>query len=60
MPQAHPTDSADTLRKKAAFLLESYFREPGISREPETWLDLTQRLAQGISSGDIVTRDDFK
>lgn len=60
-PQAHPTDSADTLRQKAAFILESYFREPAITRSPETWLDLTQKLAQGIrSSGDNVNRDDLK
>jgi len=60
MPQAHPTDSADTLRQKAAFILESYFREPAITRDPDTWFDLTQKLAQGICSGDNVNRDDLK
>ena len=54
LPQAHPLDSADTLRLKA----ESYFKD-SLTRDRYTWLDIAQSLAQRVSSGDIVTRDDF-
>ncbi|KAM1233470.1 hypothetical protein ACFX2J_003169 [Malus domestica] len=52
--QAHPLDSADTQRLKA----ESYFKD-SLTRDLYTWLDIAQSLAQRVSSGDIVTRDDF-
>lgn len=58
LPQAHPMDSADTLRLKASLVLESYFKD-SLTRERYTWLDVTQSLAQRVSSGDIVTRDDL-
>lgn len=57
LPQAHPMDSADTLRLKADIILESYL--DSLTRERYTWLDVTQSLAQRVSSGDIVTRDDI-
>lgn len=58
LPQAHPLDSADTLRLKASIILESYFKD-SLTRERYTWLDIAQSLAQRVSSGDIVTRDDL-
>jgi len=57
LPQAHPMDSADTLRLKAYIMMESYL--DSLTRERYTWLDVTQSLAQRVSSGDIVTRDDI-
>ena len=51
-------DSADTLRFKASLILESYFND-SITRDRCTWLDVVQSLAQRVSSGDIVTRDDL-
>lgn len=58
LPQALPADSADTLRLKAASLLESFFA-PSFSRDQYSWSDLAQTLAQRVSQGDIVTRDDL-
>lgn len=58
LPQAHPMDSADTLRLKASLILESAFKD-SLTRERDTWLDVAQSLAQKVSSGDIVTRDDL-
>lgn len=51
-------DSADTLRLKAATLLEAYF-DGAIPREQYTRWDIAQNLAQRISPGDIVTREDL-
>ncbi|KAM2812051.1 hypothetical protein COP1_044615 [Malus domestica] len=50
LPQAHPLDSAETLRLK----VESYFKDSR-TRDRYTWLDIAQSLAQRVSSGDIVT-----
>ena len=60
LPQAHPMDSADTLRLKAVIILESYFNS-SLLRERHSWLDVAQSLAQRVSpgDGDIVTRDDL-
>ncbi|KAI5337831.1 hypothetical protein L3X38_017102 [Prunus dulcis] len=55
---ASALDSADTLRLKASIILESYFKD-SLTRERYTWLDIAQSLAQRVSSGDIVTRDDL-
>lgn len=59
LPQAHPLDSADTLRLKASIILESFFKDSLLPRERYNWLDVAQSLAQRVSSGDIVTRDDL-
>lgn len=59
LPQAHPMDSADTLRLKASIILESFFKDSTIPRDQYTWLDIAQSLAQEVRSGDIVTRDDL-
>lgn len=62
LPQAQVDDSANVLRKKAASILESFFNKESdysIHRDHYTWLDLAQKLAQGMSPGEIVTRDDL-
>lgn len=64
LPQALPMDSADTLRLKAAILhmltisLRAFF-DPSLSRDQYNWLDIAQTLAQRVSLGDIVSRDDL-
>jgi len=40
LPQAHPMDSADTLRLKASIILESFFKDSTIPRDQYTWLDI--------------------
>ena len=55
LPRAHPMDSADTLRLKGSIVLESYFKD-SITRERDTWLDITQSLAQGVRQRDCNTR----
>lgn len=50
-------DSADLLREKSAFILQSFFKD--ISRDQFTWLDIAQKLAQTVSPGEIVTRNDL-
>lgn len=61
LPQAHPMDSADTLRIKASIILESFFNQyHGVLREQYVWWDIAQSLAQKrVSLGDFVTRDDL-
>lgn len=60
LPQSHPMDSADTLRIKASVILESFFNQyHGVPREQYSWWDMAQNLAQRISPGDIVTREDL-
>jgi len=58
LPQALPTDSADVLRIKASRILEFFFGD-AVSRDPNTWIDLTEKLASGIGPGDIVTKEDL-
>jgi hypothetical protein len=58
LPQVHPLDSVDTLRLKSAIILESYFND-SLTRERYTWLDVAQSLAQRVSPGDLVTRENF-
>ena len=58
LPQAHPMDTSDTLRQKAAIILESYCE--GIHpREQYDWWDVAQTLAQKVSVSDKVTREDL-
>jgi len=62
LPQAQADDSANVLREKAASMLEAFANiesNCAIHREPDTWLDVAQKLAQGMSPGEIVTRDDL-
>jgi hypothetical protein len=62
LPQAQADDSADVLREKAAAIVEAFanlFSNDSIHRDHDTWLDVAQKLAQGMSPGEIVTRDDL-
>lgn len=62
LPQAQADDSANVLREKAAAMLEAFANVQSggsIQRDSYTWLDLAQKLAQGMSPGEIVTRDDL-
>jgi hypothetical protein len=60
LPQSHPMDSADTLRIKASVILESYFNPYNLlPRDQYSWWDVAQTLAQRVSIGDSVTRDDL-
>ena len=60
LPQSHPMDSPDTLRKKASVILESFFNQyHSVPREQYAWWDLAQKLAQSLSPSDIVTREDL-
>ncbi len=45
LPQAHPMDTSDTLRQKAAIILESYC-EGMHPREQYDWWDVAQTVAQ--------------
>jgi hypothetical protein len=62
LPQAQADDSANVLREKAAAMLEAFANVQSggsIQRDSYTWLDLAQKLAQGMSPGERVTRDDL-
>lgn len=62
LPQAQADDSANVLREKAAAMLEAFANVQSggsIQRDSHTWLDLAQKLAQGMSQGERVTRDDL-
>lgn len=62
LPQARANDSANVLREKAAIILEAFVdveSKDFIHRDRYTWLDMAQKLAQGMSPGEIVTRDDL-
>lgn len=60
LPQAD--DSANVLREKAAAVMEAFANMESnysIQRDHDTWLDVAQKLAQGMSPGEIVTREDL-
>ena len=57
--EIHPNDTPNVLRKKAAFLLSSYFAQGTIYRDPETWFDIAQHLAYQRNGKNEVTREDL-
>ena len=60
LPQAD--DSANVLREKAAAVMEAFANMESnysIQRDHDTWLDVAQKLAQGMSPGERVTREDL-
>lgn len=62
LPQAQADDSANVLREKAATMVEAFANiqsNYSIHRDHDTWLDVAQKLAQGMSPGEIVTRHDL-